>query len=283
MSDMADVWRHAPDADEIRKSALSANISDFDSEKLNYLVRRFGELFASPQSNLTFRVTDPDMEIRLEISENLTWTFLLTKCLDLQKSRFFRDFCLLSIKAYSFLQHKAAKLEDVIHIQQKYALYLEENYKTVNGTELMDKYKRQHPEDAKLLLDFDKEQFDSVCRNEYKSLPLSSNNTWSRIKSTLQDNSWMQDDISLMQDDMDIKVKKEKYASLDGVSAPMPIGAINLKRPKLEESEDEPRKKVKREDSMHLPSSPTKPRSSSPIRLDGSSPRRRRIGRIGRK
>lgn len=282
---MVDVWKHTPDASEIRDSALSANISDFNSETLNYLVRRFLELFACPQTNLTFKVTDPNMEIHLKISENLTWKFVLTKCLDSENSRFFRDFCLLSFNAYSILQHKAAKLEEVIHIQQKYALYLEENYKTVNGTELMDKYKRQHPEDAKHLLEFDSQQFETFCRNEYtkQSLAKSAKQTWSKIKLALQDNSWIHEKSDLMQEDMGIKIKKEKNASLDEVTAHMPVGAINLKRPQLEEVDGETNKRVKKEYSMHIPSSPTKPRSSSPIRLDGSSPKRRRIGRIGRK
>lgn len=278
---MADVWRHSPNTEEIRKTAICNNISDFDSEKLIYLVRRFKTLFASsPGTDLTFKVIDPEIVISLQVSENLTWKFDLKKCLESEKAVFFAHFCLLSFSASAFLQLKAAKLEEVIAIQQKYALYLEENYKTVNGTELMDKYKRQHPDDAKYLLEFESSLFDTICRNEYMDQSLQQGSkTWTKIKSVLNDKSWMEEKSSVGKED----VKKETYSVIDRISAPMPIGAINHKRPKLEEDDGEPRKKIKKEESDNLPSSPTKPRSSSPIRLDGSSPRRRRIGRIGRK
>ncbi|KAM9889831.1 hypothetical protein OXX79_011864 [Metschnikowia pulcherrima] len=47
-----------------------------------------------------------------------------------------------------FREHQ---LENLVRVRDEYTLYLEENYKTVNGTELMDKYRRQHPDSAKLL------------------------------------------------------------------------------------------------------------------------------------
>ncbi|KAM9932953.1 hypothetical protein OXX80_007422 [Metschnikowia pulcherrima] len=62
---------------------------------------------------------------------------------------------------HSYSVFREHQLENLIRVRDDYTLYLEENYKTVNGTELMDKYRRQHPGSAKLLERDSKSDIDS--------------------------------------------------------------------------------------------------------------------------
>lgn len=268
VTDMDHVWACSPSEGEIREVAASANISDFGPEKLRFLVLLFEALFASPQLNLTFTEKGDALEIYTDISEVLEWTFRLERLLGAAAGKFFSSLCLQGFYNQSFLKHLIVKLEDAIRIQQKYILYLEENYKTVNGSELMEKYKRQHPEDAPFLEEYSHDSFVATCRKEFTPLE----DKWAVIEDATKDaQAWHA-----------LGKPVKAIASKKGITDYMGVGEISRKRPKLEDSDEVRPKKFKREESF-LPSSPTKQHSSSPIKLEGSSPRRRRIGRIGRR
>lgn len=287
VSDWESVWQHVPSVETVRAQALEANIADFDGEKLRYLVSQIVAIFEADSLSgcePEIRETSAALNFQVSLLDSLQWTFLLAPCDEQTRSQFFKALCEVNISNQKYLLFQTRKLYKIIKIQQKYALYLEENYKTVNGSELMDKYRRQHPEDALHLQTFSKESFSEQCLTDYE-----------------------QDDVSDQESPMDFFAKlmrqtaagrlgvpdlspiKKEPTMIEGIRDPMQIGAIAHKRPKLEDFGDIPRpKRIKREDSSpgtpaNLPSSPTKQTSSSPARLDGSSPRRRRIGRIGRR
>lgn len=317
VGDMENVWRHSPSEEDIREKAALASISDFDSERYSYLIGCFRAAFAEPQKNLTFELRDSTMRIETIISDGLTWVFCLKKCLLSESTFFYRDLCLLSFGGYSFLQYKARKLQEMVQTQLKYALYLEENYKTINGTELIDKYRRQHPAEAKylggplmenLLEDWSSEYLknslleisplgvvDCLLNGRKFLFHNQSLKRKEENRSVKEENESITKEVaSIKEEKTSIKkevasIKREENPTIKGINGPLLVGSIIRKRPNLEDQgEVETRKKIKQEDSFYgspsiPPSSPTRQDSSSPVRLVGSSPRRRRIGKIGRR
>lgn len=265
MTDMVGVWTCRPEEDDVATAAAEANISDFSPEKLRLLVLLFEALFATPQLKLALTENGTEISIVTDISDVLKWQFHLKRLSSEAELDFFASLCLQSYHTHSFLKHLALKLESTIRIQQKYILYLEENYKTVNGSELMEKYKRQHPEDARDLEEFSRDEFMAACRKEY----VPAEDKWALIEDATKDAVvWKTPDVC----------KRE----IRGISNLMTLGEKTRIRPKLEALDEVQHKKTKRE-VLNPPSSPTKQYTSSPVKLEGSSPRRRRIGRIGRR
>ncbi|GEQ67170.1 hypothetical protein JCM33374_g833 [Metschnikowia sp. JCM 33374] len=168
ITDMVSVWSDAPTAEKIYKKALDRGITDFDEDKLQFLKSNLAMAFCESVSDILFSSTSSSViTAEVKVSEYLSWSFDAEICDTKITSDFFRALCCQSFSNNSLSLYREFLLESMIRTRDKYILYLEENYKTVNGTELMDKYRRQHPEAAKQLQKYSKEDFDSNLGSSY--------------------------------------------------------------------------------------------------------------------
>lgn len=168
ITDMVLVWADTLTPEKNHKKALELGITGFDEEKYRVLKQNLASAFNESASKVRF----PDVSlttilVEVKLSKRLVWPFTAHIC-DLESALdFFRGICGQSLANHGLSLYKQFQLENMIHLRDEYVLYLEENYKTVNGTELMEKYRRQHPESAKLLTKYTKTEFDSTVGSRY--------------------------------------------------------------------------------------------------------------------
>lgn len=119
----------------------------------------FGHASSTPHEQILLRV---------EISPTITWTFTARRCDSALAARFFAHASRQAFAQASALRYKVSVLESALAAKDNYTLYLEENYKTVNGSELMQKYRRQHKDDAQWLGKLLAEEFDALVRERLR-------------------------------------------------------------------------------------------------------------------
>lgn len=143
VTDWASVWTHVPTPDELAGMAEDAGILDFDTEKYNYLVAQLAAAFAE-KSVLYAQPAPQTIVATAQISDQVTWTLDAGLASDAAAKGFFRDMLAMGYTQAMFFEFELQRLHAVVAAKERYITYLEENYKTVNGSELIDKYKRQH-------------------------------------------------------------------------------------------------------------------------------------------
>lgn len=219
MTDMTDVWIDETTEEEIVKRALQLSISSLEepSARANFLAR-LDEQFASGMAQVG-EVKRDKIVIASQI-DSINWECSLRKALDAQKLEFFRELCMLSFSNHRYLLHHIGTLERTLRARDKYALYLEENYKTVNGSELIRKYKRQHLADAPHLARYDR----ISSQRETRVLYQASRDEWELISDVVADKTaWNGEPLSLEPSDEKTKpvsMKREPQEDNEVKSGP---------------------------------------------------------------
>lgn len=188
VTDMHLVWRDEPSAADINIAATELGLVDFDSHKIEYLSVQLESFFASIDSSdatidadgatvradngckVRFTVSDHLITLTVQLNKDVVWTMRARKCPAQVSCSFFLSLCLLGFANHSYLLFQVHQLRKAIAVKEQYTLYLEENYKTVNGTELMDKYKRQNPEERRVLDENFLDKFAENALHDYSKL-----------------------------------------------------------------------------------------------------------------
>lgn len=162
ITNMKLVWQDAPSIEQVHRKALQKGLTDFDHEKRRILISNLATAVRESCGEVTFSFSSPLLiRAKAKISETLSWNFGADLCDPQKTATFYRDLCFQMLANHSYSLFREHQLENLVRVRDDYTLYLEENYKTVNGTELMDKYRRQHPDSAKLLERDSKSDLDS--------------------------------------------------------------------------------------------------------------------------
>lgn len=262
VSDMTSVWFTSPSKKEVYEKAIAHGISDFDDSKLAFFVGELVKLFGAQSQSLRFsRKSDVLFTIDVTVAENIPWTFQLKLADASETASFFRSLCLSSFANHGYLVYKVSQLEHLIRARDKYTMYLEENYKTVNGMELMEKYKRQHVDDARLLAKYERESSNLRIRSMYRNYLTKKNldiesQVWDNINVALKDTSTWRANLGETTESL-VDAKNESYSRQGSQDSKLGLGTI----PKLDSQK---RKEL----------------SSSPVRSQHSSSptKRRRVG-----
>ncbi|OBA16993.1 hypothetical protein METBIDRAFT_17472, partial [Metschnikowia bicuspidata var. bicuspidata NRRL YB-4993] len=158
VTDLVLVWADTPATEDIYKKALERGISGFDEEKRSILMCNLAAAVSESPSHIRFSCPSlQTIAAEVKLSENLSWSFNADLCDSRVSSDFFRGLCCQSLANHGLSLYRGFQMENMIRTRDEYILYLEENYKTVNGTELMSKYRRQHAGSASILLRYSKE------------------------------------------------------------------------------------------------------------------------------
>lgn len=196
LSDMEMVWFTSPTKKEVCDKASAQGISDFDESKLAFFVGELVKMFGAQSPSLKFfRQSNVLFTIETQVAQNIPWHFELRLADSSETASFFRNVCVSTFANHNFLLYKISQLEHLIKARDKYIVYLEENYKTINGMELMEKYKRQHVEDARLLVNYDKDSTNLRIRTLYRNYLKRQtewnpeNRLWDNLKVALKDKS----------------------------------------------------------------------------------------------
>lgn len=168
LSDLSTVWAETCSSEEVAEKARGLGILRVDGETLRYLGNELHEAFYE-NGNVLIKSSGDHYVVSVELS-NLTWEMRLQKLDANGTAAFLATFNVSQFANHSYLAYKASQLEKALRAKDKYILYLEENYKTVNGTALMDKYKRQNSGDAPLLEPYSRRAFESRVHELYGSL-----------------------------------------------------------------------------------------------------------------
>lgn len=272
VTDWSEVWIDSPTRERVHDKAVRAGVADFDDDKLRYLVAQLAQRVALGLVRFAGR---EKLVAEATVNATLAWHFDLERADAGRAARFFRDLARSGVANHCFLLYKVRRLEAMVRARDQYTLYLEENYKTINGTELMDKYRRQHRDEAEVLAPYSRTDVDDAVLSGYKKLEQT--DPWDDIEQAVGDRAtW----------------RALKTPADHGARVKLEPGAITRKRPHLG-----PEPSVKREHT-DLPSLPTKAlqsNSSLPAKPQlpeaslkdgspqlGSSPRRRRLGLLRR-
>lgn len=172
VTDMVRLWHECPTEEAVSKKAVLMGVSDFDSHKLALFVSQLEDLFVSSNRLRFSSPSDTAVDVAAPLSNELTWEFHLQRVGPEATAVFFGNQLTHSLLNHSFLLYKIAKLEETIRAKDTYTLYLEENYRTVNGAELIDKYKRQHPHESEALSKYSRESTETAVCSAYKNLTL---------------------------------------------------------------------------------------------------------------
>lgn len=245
------------------KNAVLAGLSDFDTLKLAVFVAQLEETFVSSDL-LRFSESENDsIMVEAPISKDFVWKLQLQRADPETAASFFSQQLTRSLLNHNYLLYKIAKLEEIIAAKDNYNLYLEENYKTVNGSELIDKYKRQHPNEAEYMAKYNRGATDVSVGSAYRNYTLKhlakDNATddlvfWSYVRTAVGDSrTWKS---SAVKSESTL-IKEESAPSLKREIEHTSSGGLTSKKIKLEPTE------VK-------------------IKQKQISPRRKRIGMIRR-
>lgn len=164
LTDLGSVWAETASRDDVAERARALGLLRVDSETLDVLEQ---EIQAAFDNKLVHIEQLGDLYTVSVDLPSLTWEIRLQK-MDLpQAASFLASLNISQFANHSYLAYKVSQLEKALRAKDKYTLYLEENYKTVNGTVLMDKYRRQNTDDAPFLKPYSRGIFDGRVRELY--------------------------------------------------------------------------------------------------------------------
>lgn len=244
VTDLVRLWHDCPTEDSVCKKAVLAGVADFDALKLEVFVSQLEELFVSSDRLRFFPpATDDSIAVEAPLSKDFVWTLLLQPAPPEVAAAFFSQQLTRSLLNHNFLLYKIARLEEIMRAKDNYTLYLEENYKTVNGSELIDKYKRQHPNEAESMAKYNHDATGiSIC-SAYRNLTLkhmakadASDDLlfWNYISAAVNDfQTWKSSAVK----SESISIKEEPTPSLKREIEHSSSGGLSTKKVKLEPSE----------------------------------------------
>lgn len=158
------MWAETASQDELAGRARDLGLLRVDSETLRLLGDEIQLEF--DLGNALIELLGESYLVSVELP-SLTWQMRLQKLAPQQAAAFLASLNVSQFANHSYLAYKVSQLEKAMRAKDKYTLYLEENYKTVNGTALMDKYRRQNAGDAALLEPYSRNAFDTRIREQY--------------------------------------------------------------------------------------------------------------------
>ncbi|PVH15407.1 uncharacterized protein CXQ87_003247 [Candidozyma duobushaemuli] len=167
LTDLGSVWAETASRDDVAERARALGLSRVDSDTLGVLESEIQAAFDDKSVHIK---QSGDLYIVSVDLPNLTWKMRLQKMDPPHAASFLASLNISQFANHSYLAYKVSQLEKALRAKDKYTLYLEENYKTVNGTVLMDKYRRQNADDAPFLQPYSRGIFDGRVRESYGSL-----------------------------------------------------------------------------------------------------------------
>lgn len=168
VSDMLKVWMAEASKVDIYAQARSLGVAGFDQTQFFAFVDELSLRFRSEKVAIHHHRRTFKVKVQID---SLLWEIQLRPASSDETCGFFRKLSMCGFANHTFLVYRVSQLENLIRARDKYLLYLEENYKTVNGSELMDKYRRQHSADAVFLSPYDKNAVDERIVKQYREIP----------------------------------------------------------------------------------------------------------------
>lgn len=135
LTDLQSLWVDAPTVLQVSSEAARGGLQ-ITTEKLAYLV----EKLVKSVNEGEFECDLKQKIIKGKVDE-LKWTFTLAKADEAQTCSFLSAFSTRSLDNHAKLIDRISALERRLQEKDKYIMYLEENYKTINGSDLIDRYK----------------------------------------------------------------------------------------------------------------------------------------------
>lgn len=209
ITDFKNVWLERLSKQDIIDRANSYGIEDTEDEKLHYLleVLRTGIECGDADKTLLFSImninetrSNNENAIHVKFNGEISWDFSVEKqspsnAIDLLSQINFQQF-----ENHNYLNYKIEQLERLVNIKDHYTVYLSENYKAINGDELIRKYKKNNKTDAKYLHKYDRKSWNRQTENSYMDLVKKEQNSsenwydkvWLSIEKSINDKrSWL--------------------------------------------------------------------------------------------
>lgn len=172
-TDLNNVWIERLDKSQIIKKAKRFGIEDLN-DKIEDLLTIFSEGFGarSKDKTLKFEINDQSLGatdvINIEFEQDVQWKFELEKQSCQIATEFFVSMNMQQFRNHAFLNYKIQQLEKAIKDKDHYMLYLEQNYKAVNGNEIIKKFHRMNENQVTFAKPFDMEEWNQKIRLSYK-------------------------------------------------------------------------------------------------------------------
>lgn len=205
ITDFKEVWVEVLSKHEIIQKANSYGIEDTEDLNLDYLLDELSKGFYEDNSKtllFSFQKTNTclDDKICIKFNNDFEWDFLATKqslsvSISLLSQINFQQF-----ENHNYLKFKNEELVKVIQIKDHYIKYLTENYKAINGDELMKKYMKNNRASSKYANKYD----EALCTPEIQKAYLdkvkqrklltkdSHDELWVQIEKSIKDkSSWV--------------------------------------------------------------------------------------------
>lgn len=201
ITDFKDVWLETLSRLEIIEKANAYGMEDLNDESLCYLLDTLKKGFDSEERNTILQFsfgskeTDPEKPIHVKFNRDIDWEFSLSKqdsktAFDIVSYINFQQF-----ENHNYFKHKIDELEKMIEVKDHYIVYLTENYKALNGDELMKKYRKNNKMDVEYIHKYNKAYWSEKVQKSYaatlgrrKYLKKSSNDKlWTHINNSLED------------------------------------------------------------------------------------------------
>lgn len=176
ITDFKNVWLECLSKQDIIAKANGYGIQDTEDEKLDYLLEVLTNGFKCEDADKTLlfsmakineTVIDTENIIRVNFNGEIEWDFSVVKqppatAIDIISQINFQQF-----ENHNYLNYKVEELERLVNIKDHYIVYLTENYKAINGDELIKKYRKNNKSDAKYLHKYDREVWNRKMENSY--------------------------------------------------------------------------------------------------------------------
>ncbi|CCE86371.1 Piso0_004856 [Millerozyma farinosa CBS 7064] len=271
-TDLKNVWIERLNKSQIIKKAKRFGIEDL-GDKIEDLLTVFSEGFGarSKDKTLKFEINDRSLGatnvINIVFEQDVQWRFELERQSCQIATEFFASMNMQQFRNHVFLDYKVQQLEKAIKDKDHYILYLEQNYKAVNGNEIIRKFHRMNENQYTFAKPFDMEEWNQKTEISYTRSSADDSDEpektaiWRYIEESISDqNTWR-----VAQPFPAIEPQDDTMKEAD--HSPIKLEPYELHVPPVKE---DPERNARVEDY-----SPTK--KKSPIKRSGlTSPRKRR-------
>ena len=209
ITDFKNVWIETLSKKGIIEKVNSYGIEDTEDEKLHYLleVLKNGVESRDADKTLVFSIDEVNRTefhkegiIYGKFNGEIEWDFSMVKqppsvAIDVISQINFQQ-----CENHNYLNYKIEQLERLIGIKDQYITFLSENYKAINGDQLIKKYRKNNKTDAKYLHKYDKTLWSRSTENSYKDIMREKQNAndniddrvWTSIEKSINDkSSWI--------------------------------------------------------------------------------------------
>lgn len=174
-TDLRDVWIERLNKTQIITKAKRFGMEDL-GDKIEDLLTVFSEGFRAKNKDKTinFEINNQRLGaaevIDIVFKQEVQWKFELEKQSYQIATEFFASMNMQQFKNHAFLIYKIQQLEKAIKDKDHYILYLEQNYKAVNGNEIIKKFHRINENQVTFAKPFDVEEWKQKIGLSYRSL-----------------------------------------------------------------------------------------------------------------